>query len=95
MTGDEAHVEHIKTDYRSAALDSRARAILEFAEKVTTKAPEVTADDLDQLRRLGLSDEEILDVVLITAYYNFMTRIADALGVELDEHIRGHGASRA
>jgi len=95
VTGDEAHVEHIKTDYRSAVLDARARAILEFAEKVTTDAPAVTAGDLDQLRRLGLSDEEILDVVLITAYYNFMTRIADALGVELDEHIRGHAASRA
>jgi uncharacterized peroxidase-related enzyme len=95
VTGDEAHVEHIKTDYRSAALDTRARAILEFAEKVTTKAPEVTADDLDQLRRMGLSDEEILDVVSITAYYNFMTRIADALGVELDEHIRDPAASRA
>ncbi len=95
MSGDEAHVERIKTDYRSAALEPRARAILDFAEKVTTKAPEVTADDLEQLRRLGLSDEEILDVVLITAYYNFMTRIADALGVELDEHIRARATSRA
>jgi hypothetical protein len=53
-----------------------------------------TIDDLDQLRHMGFSDEEILDVVLITAYYNFMTRIADALGVELDEYIRARAARR-
>ena len=94
MTHDDAHVERIKTDYRSAALDPRSQAILEFAEKVSSKAPEVTDDDLHQLRDLGLSDEQILDVVLITAYYSFMTRVADALGVELDERIKLHAVSR-
>jgi alkylhydroperoxidase family enzyme len=54
----------------------------------------VTDDDLHPLRDLGLSDEQILDVVLITAYYSFMTRVADALGVELDERIKLHAASR-
>jgi alkylhydroperoxidase family enzyme len=42
--------------------------------------------DLDSLRVTGLSDAEILDVCQVTAYYNYVNRLADGLGVELEPY---------
>lgn len=78
-------VEALASDYKGAPVDSRLRAILRFAEKLTLEPWDVTERDVNDLRRLGLSDEEILDVVLVASYFNFINRIALALGVEFDE----------
>ena len=80
-------VRQIKTDYRSANLDATTRAILEFAEKVTLAAYTVQSSDLDLLRSHGLDDETIFDVVEITGFFNSINRIADALGVELEDFL--------
>ena len=51
----------------------------------------MTESDLDELRAAGLSDRDILDVTLITAYFNFVNRIAQGLGVTFsDEEITGY-----
>ena len=78
-------VEALASDYKGAPVDSRLRAILRFAEKLTLEPWDVTERDVNDLRRLGLSDEEILDVVLVASYFNFINRVALALGVEFDE----------
>lgn len=44
----------------------------------------MTSDDVDALRDVGLGDDEILDVAQVTAYYAFVNRLADGLGVELE-----------
>ena len=80
-------VRQIKADYRSANLDATTRAILEFAEKVTRAAYTVQPSDLDLLRSHGLDDETIFDVVEITGFFNSINRIADALGVELEDFL--------
>ena len=80
-------VRRIKTDFRSANLDTTTRAILEFAEKVTLAAYTVQPSDLDLLRLYGLDDETIFDVVEIVGFFNSINRIVDALGVELEGFI--------
>ena len=63
------------------------RAILEFAEKVTLAAYTVQPSDLDLLRSHGLDDEAIFDVVEVVGFFNSINRIADALGVELEDFL--------
>ena len=66
-------------------LPARGRAILKHATKLTQSPSAVTPDDLDALRAEGLSDRDILDITLVTAYFNFVNRIALGLGVEYSE----------
>lgn len=70
-------------DYRQANLDPQTRGMLDYATKLTQDPASMSEADIVKLRELGLSDEQILSVVLITCEYNFMTRLADGLGVEV------------
>ena len=75
---------HIMHDYTRAGLDPQTRGMLDFASKLTRNPSSVEEADVKTLRGLDLSDEQILSAVLITCVFNFMTRLADGLGVELD-----------
>jgi len=77
-------VEQIKKDWREARLDDKTKAMLAFAEKITEDASQIKSQDIQSLQEIGLTDEEILDVVLIASFFNYMDRIADSLGVEID-----------
>ena len=68
-------------DYRNADLDPQLRGILDFATKLTRDPGSMQQSDVQGLRDRGLSDEQVLSVVLITCNFNFMTRLADGLGV--------------
>ncbi len=74
---------HIMHDYTKANLDPQTRGMLDFAAKLTREPSSMEEEDVQRLRSLGLSDEQILSVVLITCVFNFMTRLADGLGVEV------------
>ncbi len=78
--GDEVQADHIATNWRHAGLDERRYAICEFAERLTAAAHLMAESDLRRLAELGLSDDEVWDVVEITAMYNFTNRMALALG---------------
>lgn len=78
-------LEAIARDYRNAGLDSVDVAIMAFAEKVALHAYKVTSEDVDNLRRHGLSDEEIFDVTLTAAARSFFSKTLDAMGAEPDE----------
>ena len=69
-------------DYTKATLDPKTRAILDSAAKLTRAPSGMSQDDVQRLRNHGLSDEQILSTALITCNFNFMTRLADSLGVE-------------
>ncbi len=58
--------------------------MLEFAELLTIDPSRMTERHVERLREVGFSDVEIFDIVLLTAYRNFMVRIASGLGVRLD-----------
>ena len=69
-------------DFRNADLDPQTRRMLEFASKLTRDPGSMQEADVRDLRGVGMSDEQVLSVVLITCLFNFMTRLADGLGVE-------------
>ena len=76
---------HVMHDYRNADLDAQTRAMLDYATKLTREPTNMQEADVIKLREHGLTDEQILSVVLITCTFNFMTRLADGLGVEVPE----------
>ena len=75
----------IVKDFRNASLTDEEVAIMFFAQKVTTQPQQINGDDMDELRRYGLSDEEILDVVLACTARNFFSKTLDALGAVPDD----------
>lgn len=82
MTLDESLVLALKRDWRSAPLDDADRAILAYAEKLTLHPAQMTRDDARALAAAaGLDDRGILQVTLIASFFNYVTRVADALGV--------------
>lgn len=80
---DEARLDALRRDPHEAGLDARTLAILEHAVALTRDPAAASRADVERLRALGISDEEILDLTLITAYFNFVNRIAQGLGVEV------------
>ena len=74
----------IVQDFHHAGLTDEEVALMAFAQKVTSHASQVSTDDMDELRRYGMSDEEILDVVLACAARNFFSKTLDALNATPD-----------
>lgn len=72
----------MKHDYKRAQLSPREKALCLFAEKVTRAPSTVRRQDLEQLRMHGLSDRDILDAVEVVSYFNYINRVADALGID-------------
>jgi len=70
-------------DYRNAGLTPKQVAMLEYAEFLTLYPYSVTQEHVQELRDAGWTDADIIDIVHITAYFNYMVRIADGLGIEL------------
>lgn len=58
--------------------------MLEFTERLTLDSGSMTEDDVRQLREVGFADEDVLEIAVVGAWYNFVSRLASALGVELD-----------
>jgi uncharacterized peroxidase-related enzyme len=79
---------HFLCDYTQAPLSSTDRRILDFAVQVTQEPSGLTEDDVDQLRDAGLDEPQILSVVLIACLSNFMDRLANSLGVDLEPRHR-------
>lgn len=86
-TGDDAFTEQIRDDYRNAQLDARTRAMLDYAVTITANAHGVTFETIEDLRRSGLSDEDVLETAQIAALFNFYNRLADSLGVEHEDFV--------
>jgi len=74
-------VEALEKDYTTAPLTKQERAMLDYAVKITRDATKVWKDDHDKLRALGFDDQAILQITLIAAWFNYINRVADALGV--------------
>lgn len=69
-------------DYRKADLPPRERALCDFAVKLTHHAAEVDEDDIAALHAQGLSDGDISDAIQVVGYFNYVTRVADGVGIE-------------
>jgi uncharacterized peroxidase-related enzyme len=71
----------LRRDYTRADLSEQDRAMLDFAVRLTTAAYKMTPEDSDRLRAVGFDDVGILQITLIAAWFNYINRVADALGV--------------
>jgi len=84
VTLDEELVEAIRRDYRTAPLDERDRVMLDFVVDLTRDATRVTRAHHERLRAVGFDDRGILQITLIAAWFNYINRVADGLGVGRD-----------
>ena len=77
-------VRRLALDHRDAGLDEVDVAVMDFADKIVRDATAVTQEDVQRLRDLGLSDRDVLDVVLAATARCFFSKTLDALGAEPD-----------
>ncbi len=87
----DAFVHAVARNWRAAPLAPTDRALCDFAAKLTNHQQAMSPDDLDQLREAGFDDRAIHDAAQVIGYFNYITRIADALGVEAEAFIRPWG----
>ena len=78
---DKALVEALEKDYTTAPISLQDRVMLDYVVKVTKDATKVWKDDMERLRSVGFDDRGILQITLIAAWFNYINRVADALGV--------------
>lgn len=85
VTLDEDMVAALQDDYRTAPISAAERAMLDFAVDITEDATRVSRETLDGLRAHGFDDRGILQITLIASWFNYINRVADALGVGRDD----------
>ena len=78
---DEELAAALRRDHTQAELSAQDRAMLDFAACLTTQPARMTPDDLGRLRAAGFDDRAVLQITLIAAWFNYINRVADALGV--------------
>lgn len=83
-TGDEALQETVASG-RFEDLDERMRSLCRYALKLTRSPSEMTESDIDELRAAGLDDRAIVDANQVVSYFNYVNRVADGLGIELED----------
>ena len=81
MTLDKGLVEALEKDYTTAPISPQDRVMLDYVVKLTKDATKVWKDDHERLRSVGFDDRGILQITLIAAWFNYINRVADALGV--------------
>ena len=84
LTKDDELVDAVTRDYESAGLDERRLAMLRYADKLTRSPGEMVRADVESLRAAGFSDVDVLGIAEVTAYYAYVNRVVDGLGVELE-----------
>jgi uncharacterized peroxidase-related enzyme len=87
-------VDRFAEDWRTAGLDDATTAMLDFAERLTREPASVGREDVERLRGAGLDDRAITDVVQVCAYFNYINRIAEGLGVDDEAWLGDDGRPR-
>jgi uncharacterized peroxidase-related enzyme len=78
---DKEFVEALENDYTTAPITPQERVMLDYVVKLTKDATKVWQDDIEGLRAAGFDDRGILQITLIASWFNYINRVADALGV--------------
>ena len=74
-------MEAIRRDFRTAPMDERDRVMLDYVVKMTRDATRIGPEDHARLRSAGFDDRGILQITLIAAWFSYINKVADALGV--------------
>jgi uncharacterized peroxidase-related enzyme len=78
---DKTLVEALEKDYTQAPITGQERVMLDYVVKLTRDATRVRPEDHERLRAAGFDDTAILQITLIASWFNYINRVADALGV--------------
>ena len=81
MTLDESLANAIREDHTKAPLSDQDRAMLDYVAQLTRDATQIGPGDHTRLRTAGFDDTGILQITLIASWFNYINRVADALGV--------------
>jgi len=84
VTLDKDLVEALQKDYTTAPISAQDRVMLDYVIKLTKDATKIGRNDVDGLRAAGFDDRGILQITLIASWFNYINRVADALGVGRD-----------
>jgi len=84
-------VDRFALDWRTARLDGATVALLVYADKLTRDPGSVTATDVEALRDAGWDDRGVTDAAQVCAYFNYINRIAEGLGVDPEPWIDPSG----
>ena len=71
----------LEDDYRKAPISDQEKVMLDYAVQITRDATRIAPADHDRLRSVGFNDQGILQITLIASWFNYINRVADALGV--------------
>jgi uncharacterized peroxidase-related enzyme len=77
-------IQGLREDYTKAPITEAERVMIDFVIKLTKDAVKVSPTDHERLRSVGFNDQAILQITLIAAWFNYINRVADALGVGRD-----------
>lgn len=77
-------VEALREDYTKAPISEQDRVMLDYVAQLTRDATRITPDYHGRLREVGFDDRDILQITLIASWFNYINRVADALGVGRD-----------
>ncbi|HYP49586.1 MAG TPA: hypothetical protein VEQ34_01500 [Pyrinomonadaceae bacterium] len=78
---DEELIEALKADYRTAPISEAERVMCDYVVQLTKDAVKITPEYHEKLRAVGFDDTAILQITLIASWFNYINRVADALGV--------------
>ena len=81
---DEDLVKALEGDYRTAPISESDREMLDYVAQLTRDATRILPSNHDRLREAGFDDRAILQITLIASWFNYINRVADALGVGRD-----------
>ena len=81
MTLDDELVAALKRDYKTAPITDAERVMLDYVVQLTEDATRITPEYHERLRGAGFDDRAILQITLIASWFNYINRVADALGV--------------
>ena len=84
MTLNDDMVQALRKDFRSAPISDQNKTMLEYVVKLTRDATQCSPEDHKKLRAVGFDDKGILQITLIASWFNYINRVADALGVGRD-----------
>lgn len=85
---DDKAVRQIQEDYRQANLAPTTRTMLDYAVKLTKTPHDMCFDDIEALRHVGFRDEDVVEIVQMVSYFNYINRVLDGLGTEPDPGMR-------
>jgi alkylhydroperoxidase family enzyme len=78
---DESLVAALQDDYRKAPIEERDRVMLDYVVQLSSDATRIGPQHPERLREVGFDDRGILQITLIASWFNYINRVADALGV--------------